>query len=292
MLLEGLGFAVGSVAGGVLASVTRSYLSNLVVQALLYVVLFFVCLRVVSEQSSGPVKHRPSLRSHLEQGKQVVLSSRKFSLILVGVILVGFFLSTVETYWQPAFMKITKSDNIAWMLGLITFIGFFTVIFGSAFGQKLLDKFQTKWWGIYIAVRILFCVSIVALAVQGTAGGFVIGYVIVYMCLGINNVVESTLINKLTPANMRASMLSLSSLIAQIGMIAAAIFSSILVGIIGSSGIWIVSGSLLGVCTLIVAVAAKGSKGSRISQNGQLSGMTGLHDAAHKRERVAADELP
>jgi MFS family permease len=252
MILEGVGFAAGSVAGGVLASVTRTYLANLIAQIVLYILLFVLSVRMISEQPIRASTQRSSLKSHLLQGKQVVRSSRSFILVLTGVLLVGFFLGTIESYWQSTFMKLSKTDNIAWMLGLITFIGFATVIFGSTVGQKWMDKNRTRWWILYTACRILFGVAIVAFAVQGTVGGFITGYVIVYMFLGINSVVESTLINKMTPAAMRASMLSLSSLIAQIGMIAAALFSSILVGIIGAAGIWMVAGSLMGGYALFV----------------------------------------
>lgn len=271
MVLEGVGFAAGSIAGGFLASVTHTYLSNLAVQAFLYMTLFVICLRVVSEHPIVQTKQRVSLKSHLNQGKQVVLSSRRFTWLLMGVLVVGFFLSTVETYWQSNFIRLSKSDNIAWMLGFITFTGFVTVILGSTFGQRFMDRYKSKWWIIYTIGRMLFGVSIVVLAIQGTVGGFVAGYVIVYMFLGINSVVETTLLNKMTPASMRASMLSLSSLIAQIGMILAAVFSSLLVGIVGSSGIWVTAGVLMGGYALAMVFSIRGKesvvRGSRLPEN-------------------------
>jgi MFS family permease len=259
-VLEGVGFAVGSICGGFLASVTRTYLSNLAVQVLLNVILFVVCLFLVSESPTVLSEQRPSIRDHLNQGKRLVLSSRNFTLILMGVLIVGFFLSTIETYWQPTFITLSKRDNILWMLGLITFTGFSTTILGSTLGQRLMDRFINKWWAAYNICRVSFGISIIVFALQTTTGGFVAGYIIVYLFLGINSVVETTIINKLTPANMRASILSLSSLMAQIGMLFASLFSSLLVIPLGVSGVWIAAGILMGGYAVIVVIVTKDKK--------------------------------
>jgi hypothetical protein len=152
----------------------------------------------------------------------------------------------IETYWQPAFMQLPTAQNSIWMLGVITFLGFMAVALGNIIVQKLLDKCSSNWWRVYNLCRIVFAVCIIIFALQKNSTGFVIWYAGAYLLLGASNVAENTLINKLTPNHMRASVLSLSSLALQIGALCASVFSSIMILRLKFAGIWIISGVLLG----------------------------------------------
>jgi MFS family permease len=256
-ILEGVGFAAGSIAGGFIASVTNTYLSNLIVQFLLNITLVLICLLFVQEQPAAHAEQQRSLKDHLKEGKQLMLSSRKFTLIFISVFVAGFAMSTVETYWQPTFANLSKMNNVAWALGLITFAGFITAILGSTLGQMLMDKFKGKWWIIYNICRTSLGVTFIIYALQESISGFVTGYGVIYVFIGINGVVETTIINKWTPGRMRASVLSLSSLITQIGVLVASVLSSLLVVYLEVSGIWAISGILVGGYALILIFAAK-----------------------------------
>jgi predicted acyltransferase len=83
------------------------------------------------------------------------------------------------------------------------------------------------------------------------------------MMLGASNAAEGALINKFTPNSMRASMLSLNSLIAQIGSLCASVFSSIMILKLQFTGIWLAAGMLLGGYAIIAAAVT----GRRKSQN-------------------------
>jgi len=256
-ILEGVGFAAGSIAGGFIASVTNTYLSNLIVQFLLNITLVLICLLFVQEQPAAHAEQQRSLRDHLKEGKQLVLSSRRFILIFISVFVAGFAMSTVETYWQPTFANLSKMNNVAWALGLITFAGFITAILGSTLGQMLMDKFKGKWWIIYNICRTSLGVTFIIYALQESISGFLTGYGVIYLFIGINSVAETTIINKWTPGRMRASVLSLSSLITQIGVLVASVLSSLLVVYLGVSGIWAISGILVGGYALILIFAVK-----------------------------------
>jgi len=191
-ILEGVGFAAGSIAGGFIASVTNTYLSNLIVQFLLNITLVLICLLFVQEQPAAHAEQQWSLKDHLKEGKQLMLSSRKFTLIFINVFVAGFAMSTVETYWQPTFANLSKMNNVAWALGLITFAGFITAILGSTLGQMLMYKFKGKWWIIYNICRTSLGVTFIIYALQESISGFVTGYGVIYVFIGINGVVETT----------------------------------------------------------------------------------------------------
>lgn len=250
-MLESIGLAVGGIVGGILSEITGTFFFNLVLRVLFSLSLLLLCLIFVKEESSmHNNKVRTPLFTHIRQSKQVVFSTPRLGLIFLGVLFTGFWLSSIETYWQPAFMQFSNGDSVTWMLGFILSLGFLSVIFGNIIAQKLLDRFSNHWLGIYNIGRLTLAVSISIFAFQ-KGFGFVIWYLITYLLLGISNVAESTLINKMTPNHMRASILSFNSLLIQIGGFCASIFSSFMISGLKFSGIWIVSGILIGGYTVV-----------------------------------------
>lgn len=259
-LLDGLGLAVGGITGGVLAGVADNYLANIIFRIALSVMLFVLVIFFVREQPAHGTKAHTTLKEHIKQGKEVIFSTPGFRFLFIGVFFVGVFLSVIETYWQPAFMSLPAAQNSIWLLGVITFLGFMAVALGNIIVQKLLDKCSSNLWRVYNLSRIVFAGCIVIFALQKGSAGFVIWYAVVYLLLGASNVAESTLINKLTPSHMRASVLSLSSLAIQIGALCASVFSSITILRLKFAGIWIITGVLLGGYAIIVSVVTNKSR--------------------------------
>lgn len=253
-VLDGAGLAAGGIAGGIIAGFTGTYSANIILRMIFTIMLFVLCLVFIKEQPMNDGKSHISLIKHIRQGKQVIFSTPKFGLLFIGVFFVGFLLCAVETYWQPAFMNITTLRNGTWMLGVITFLGFIAAAFGNTIAQKLLDKYGSSQWNVYNLSRIILGVCILVFAFQKSSVGFVTWYTGIYLLLGAGNVAESTLINKLTPNHMRASVLSLNSLVVQIGALCASVFSSLMIFRIQFAGIWIITGGLLGGYAILVTV--------------------------------------
>lgn len=265
-LLDGVGLALGGMAGGFLAGMAEGYMVNIVLRMTISIALFVMVVFFVKEPPAHESKGQISLKTHIRQGKQVICSTPGFPLLFIGVFLTGVFLSVIETYWQPAFMQLPSAGDSTWLLGFITFLGFMAVAAGNIAVKKLLDKYSHNWWGIYNLCRIIFGASIVVLAVQKGSPGFILCYAAVYLLLGAGNVAESTLINKLTPGSMRASILSLSSLTLQIGALCASIFSSIMILRLGFTGVCLLAGLLVGVYAAAVALVSNIKKRNSINK--------------------------
>lgn len=264
-ILDGTGLALGGIAGGLIAQATGTYTSNIVLRLMLTVILLFLCIVFVKETAAKDRnQQRISLIDLVRQGKQLIFSSNKLGLIFIGVFFIGFLLFTIEAYWQPAFLQIALFKNNTWVLGLITFMGFLAVIAGNAIAQKLLNN-SNNWWSMYNICRIAIATIILVFALQKSVAGFLLGYAGIYFFLGAGNIAESSIINKYTPGNMRASVLSFSSLIAQTGGLAASLFSSIVVLRLQFWGIWVVAGTGLGIYAIVAAVIINRKK----TENGQ-----------------------
>jgi len=257
-VLEGAGLAAGSIAGGFAASAFGTYGSIIIIRLILTAIVTLLSLVFIREL---PRRHEadeavpvPSLAGMVRQGRQLIMNNHELGLILIGVFFTGFFLFTIEAYWQPAFTSIPHNTQSTWMLGIITFIGFFSVTAGNILANKLLNSFKKNWWIIFNISRIIMSAVIMVFAISNGTAGFIVLYAGMYLMLGTGNVSESSLVNKYTPNDMRASMLSLNSLVAQIGGLCASLFSSIMVIRLHFSGIWLVAGILMACYAVFLAV--------------------------------------
>lgn len=247
-VLEGGGLATGGIVGGFITGLFGTYTSIIILRIALTIAVFILCVIFIKDQPSHNQDQQSQLTSMIgivKQGRQVILSKPELFYILIGVFFIGFSLFSIETYWQSAFINKVPMKNSTWLLGIITSAGYFATILGNTFVQKLLNRFKKSWWTIYNSCRFLMAASLLLFALQKTTPRFIAGYIAVYLFLGASNVAESALINKYTPGNMRASMLSLNSLTAQTGGLCVSLFSSITVMRLQSSGIWLVAGLLL-----------------------------------------------
>ena len=257
-VLEGAGLAAGSIAGGFAASAFGTYGSIIIIRLILTAIVTLLSLVFIREL---PRRHEadktvpvPSLAGMVRQGRQLIINNHELGLILIGVFFTGFFLFTIETYWQPAFTSIPHTTQSTWMLGIITFIGFSSVTAGNILAHKLLNSFKKNWWIIFNISRIIMSAVIMVFSVSSGTVGFIVLYAGMYLMLGTGNVSESSLVNKYTPNDMRASMLSLNSLVSQIGGLCASLFSSIMVIRLHFSGIWLVAGILMACYAVFLAV--------------------------------------
>ncbi len=266
-ILESAGLALGSISGGLLFFLTGSYNSNLVLRLMLTVVIVTLCIIVVKENRKTGIpdergceeKERVvSLKEILIQSRTAITKTPKLCRLFIGIFFTGFLLFTMETYWQPAFMDMNIVGKQTWILGFITFLGFLSVIIGSRIAQKKLGKIEKKWWRIYNGSRFVLSFVVIFFAFQRNVGGFLAGYSFLYLFLGVSNVAENSLINQYTPNSIRASILSVASLISQIGGLCASLFSSLMIVRLNFSGIWMTAGVALGVYALYLAATTSG----------------------------------
>jgi MFS family permease len=271
-IMEGGGLAIGGIIGGVIASLFGTYQINVIGRIIFLIILGVLCGIFIKEKlEEDVVKDKPvisitkrtPLLVHLREGMKVVVSKPYFGYLILGFFFVGFLINTVETYWQTAFLNITKTQNSTWVLGIISFLGFFAVTIGNVISQKVIDKSNHRW-RIYHVCRILFGACMIAFGMQQSIIGFIFLYSGVYMILGASTVVENTLINKMTPSHMRASVLSLNSFLMQVGTFCASLISSLLIQKVQIIGIWVIAGVLLGGYGVVVAFATRKEKSKEI----------------------------
>ena len=245
-ILEAVGLSLGSICGGFLANLGEGYSINLIIRTV-SIILVMGLVQLFVEEVPHADENRKPFREHIREGIKVVLSSKAFAIAISGGFTVGLALSSVETYWQPAFIQVSGSEESNWMLGIIMFLGFAAVSGGNFLAQRVLGGQSKTNLRIHILSRGLLGASLVLFALQTSKAGYILLYIVLYLSLGLGNIAELTIINSLTPSNIRASILSLYSFVIQIGLIASSLISSLTVRWIGFTGVWIIMAIITGI---------------------------------------------
>jgi MFS family permease len=257
-VLEGIGLTVGSILGGILSSVGNTFYYNILLRIIITIAViilnFFYVKEVRSFRKEKESKLPVSFPFLFKKKQKTKFFSARLLLVFLGMYFTGCFLISIETYWQPAFKDISDLSGRTWLLGIISFLGFGAGTLGNIIIGKVLYVYKDKWWGLFGICRFLFGGFVIIFAFQKGTIGFILGYTVIYLLLGVSNVTESTIINILIPKQLRASFLSLGSFATQIGALSASLLNSILITRWHFTGLWALFGILLMGYSVLVLV--------------------------------------
>ena len=246
-ILESAGFASGALFGGLLAEIGTRYSANLGANIALSALLIVLTLLFVRETPPVHADHVAS--SHLALFRAQIKDSISFAkqagiirVLLIFALLMGFFLNPVETYWQPALLAY---ELPSWVFGAVSFGGFAFVMLGSWLSERLLRRSGKAGVGLLLALKALLGFGLIAFSFVGGRLAFICIYLALYLLIGGSGVVENTLLNRLAPGSHRASILSLFSLVLQLGGVIASIAGYFVSTYSRYQNMWIIAGVLL-----------------------------------------------
>lgn len=230
-ILESAGFASGALLGGLLAQISVHYNGNLLVNMVLSSLLIVLTLVFVHEARTERPAH--ATKSHMALFRTQIQESIAFAkqagivrILLILCALMGFALNSVEIYWQPA---LSASNTANWVFGAVSFGGFAFVMLGSWLSGRILRRKEHAGAGLLLLLKAALGLGLVAFSFAKGTLAFIGVYLVLYLLIGGSGVVENTLLNRLAPPSHRASILSLFSLMLQLG------------GLIASAGGYFVS---------------------------------------------------
>ena len=257
---ETLGLAMGALGGGGIPVLWRRlypranpYNGNLVVQIALLVALF--CMTLVTSRREEPRRKdgrswEPSsgtrLASLLLEAVSAIRGNGTITRLLVGAAFWGLSFNAMELYWQPRLRGILGGADATWVFGFVNAACFAAAIAGNVIiGASLRKARPRSGMAIIGVLRIATACSIAALAMQGTAPGFVALFLTVMCCNGMMSVPEATVFNTEVPPSARASFLSIASLAVQLGGIVSSLAFSAALRFMSIDAVWVVTGALL-----------------------------------------------
>lgn len=242
------GLAVGALLGGVIPSLWQKrfpagnkYDGNLAIQICVLALLFFLTLAGVREERSvrdGKI----SLLRHTGESLKTLAGDRNLILLFAGTMAWGFSFNAIELFWQPRLKAILGGDAATWIFGAVNSGYFLASLAGVGVINLILKKRKNSRHLLLFSGRIAIGAMIVFLSFQDSMVSFSSMYLLLFMVNGMMNIPESTILNTIIPDDKRSSLLSLSSLVMQLGGIIGSVMYSMLVKGMGISGVWILSG--------------------------------------------------
>lgn len=259
-VLEALGMSFGALSGGFFPQISKSYFTYLGMYDLNLIVRIIVALTVailsyvfIQEDKIYKKEERISIKQHIKNSSMIVTKSSTIICIFISVFATGFFLSSLETYWQPHFITLLPNDNFMGLLGLMAFLYFAAATLGSISSNKIIKKYKFNINKMYLILRVLLAISLILTALQTNVPVFIGLYASIYLIFGMVMVPEGAILNSEIPNEVRASVLSVNSLAMQIGGLSGSFLYSILINYISIPNIWIIAASVVLLTVFIIA---------------------------------------
>lgn len=258
-VLEALGLSLGAITGGIFPIISKNLLPmlgeydlNLILKILLTLAaVVFSCI-FITETSITKISERISVKKHIQNSSSFIMNNKKLLFIFISVFSTGFFLSALETYWQPHFKSLFTDNSMFWLLGILAFLYLGAGMLGSIASEKIMDKFKFDNLKLYLSLRLLLAVSIFLMAMQTNIPSFVTLYTISYLFFGMANIPEGVIINSEIPNDIRASVLSTYSLVFQVGALSGSFINSIIINYISIPKLWMIAAGIILATLLLI----------------------------------------
>lgn len=260
-IMETVGLSTGAIFGGTLPTISKSifpgagaYDLNLIIRCI--VCASVVCLTLLLIKEPTRQKNKSvCFKQHVLENFRFIKGNSTVLLITFSLICSGFFVSIVETYWQPAYSKILPNQDLLWTVGLLSFGCFALATVGNLFIKRFVLSKQSQLALKYTLIRLLLFSVLVVFSLQGTVIGFTGSFFILYFLFGGSNVIENTMLNLEIPSKIRSSMLSFVSLAFQAGCMMSPLLSSPMVSKGSISELWLILGISLILVTALIGIA-------------------------------------
>jgi MFS family permease len=259
-VLDSLGLSLGALTGGVLPKFSQNLIVdigtfdlNLIAEILLIIIVLLLSVVFISENSKSEIKKNISLQNHIKDSSLIVIKNRTIKCIFISAFATGFFLLTIETYWQPHFTSLLPDNSMYWLLGIISFLYFASSIFGSIISEKIIERYNLDLKKMYLILRTMLVSSLIVAALQLNAYSFIVFYTLIYLFLGMSNIPENVILNSEIPGNIRASVLSVNSLVLQMGGLTGSLINSFIINYISIPVLWMIAAGVILFAVLIIS---------------------------------------
>ena len=259
-VLDALGLSMGALTGGMLPKLTGTYLSlssiydlNIIIRISLAAVVVILSYIFIAETSDNNKEKHITIRQHIKNSSSIVVKNSTIICVFISVFSTGFFLSSMETFWQPHFLSLLPDDSLMGLLGVMAFLYFIAATFGSIGSNNMIKKYKFDTYKMYLILRTLIALALIITAIQTNIPIFMVSYSFIYLLFGMASIPEGVILNREIPNEVRASVLSVYSLVIQIGGLSGSLLYSILINYVTIPTIWMISASIILITVIIIA---------------------------------------
>jgi MFS family permease len=226
-----MGLAVGAVLGGLLPDMLGAIglRHGISIYDVSYAASFIVMVGVLVYTMVAIAEDpRPPNRNALRQGfasvpsviaeaSLLALKHPTLSMLLAALALFLMATNPVEVIWPTYAKPMLDEDYANTIIGVLTAGYFFAIAFGASLSPHISRIFKRRHAVTLAAVFACLAVVQVALAMQGSIAGFVGVFLLYSILLGASETPASSILHRCVEDRQRSTMLSLRSLIQQLG---------------------------------------------------------------------------
>lgn len=271
------GLATGAILGGWLPDVLGPAAQGigLSIYDVSYAASFLVMLGVAGftflaiEEAPRP-KAAGALRQGFAQVPGVIqdasllaLRHPVLSLLLAALAFSLMASNPVEVIWPTHARPMLEGRHANTVIGALTAIYFFAIAFGAFLSPYVARVFQQRQAVTLAATFACLAGAQIALALQDDIWGFVAVFVVYSVLLGISETPASSLLHRCVEDHQRSTMLSLRSLIQQLGAAVGLLCAGAIADVASTPIAWGVGVLFLGVAVLLTLVLVRQLRAER-----------------------------
>ncbi|PSL17167.1 MFS transporter [Shimia abyssi] len=266
-----LGLAVGAVLGGLLPDLLGevantlgfsiydvSYMASVGVMLGVFV---FTKLAIVEKprprEFSALLRGFADVPAVIRDASVLALKHPTLSVLLAALALFLMATNPVEVIWPTHAKPMLEEGYANTFIGIVTALYFFSIAFGAFLSPHISRIFKRRH-AMTLAVSFGCLAGVqVAMALQGSIVGFVMVFALYSVILGICETPASSILHRCVEDRQRSTMLSLRSLIQQLGAALGLILAGTVAEIFSTPIAWILGAVFLLMAGVLILVLVK-----------------------------------
>jgi len=153
----------------------------------------------------------------IRDGARLAISNRALVLLLAIQSLMLFATNPVEVLWPTVLQAMLDPERAPAVVGLLTAGYFLAIAVGASLAGRVGRLFRRRHAVTLAAVFGLLIICQITLALQGSLIGFVVVFLCFSVVLGLSESPTASILHAHTPDNRRSTILSVQSLLKQLG---------------------------------------------------------------------------
>ncbi|MEM9785521.1 MAG: MFS transporter [Pseudomonadota bacterium] len=266
-----VGLAVGAVLGGLLPDVFGaaavelggsvydvSYAASFGIMLCVFVYTMFVI--VEKPHTLNPDALRQGFATVPLVIKDAGILALRHPALSVLLAALAFFLmatNPVEVIWPTHAKPMLEEGYANTIIGVLTATYFFSIAFGAWLSPRISRIFKRRHAVTLAAAFACMAGVQIALALQVNIVGFVLVFILYSVVIGVSETPASSILHKCVDDRQRSTMLSLRSLIQQLGGALGLILAGTIADVYSTPTAWLVGAVFLVVSVILTGILAK-----------------------------------
>ncbi|SFJ89379.1 MFS transporter [Jannaschia pohangensis] len=193
----------------------------------------------------------------IRDGAQLAASDRSLLLLLTILALMLFATNPVEVLWPTVVQALLDPERAAALVGLVTAGYFLAIAFGASLAGKVSRLFRRRHAVTLAVVLGALILCQIVLALQGSLAGFVGTFLLFSVVLGLSESPAATILHSRVPDGRRSTILSVQSLLKQLGAMAGLLVLGWIGDTEGVGAAWIAGTVGLGAAAALAILLAR-----------------------------------